>query len=397
MDANLKMGKPAVTPKPDEWDVRGHLAASLTFWHRLKGEEADELVAALQSWATPAQPAPQGAAYAEPEFKMGRGYIERSIGGVAYREGWVDALEALRASHGQAPAGAAPDEQMIAEYGIKASRMMARDLTRFDAACEVDKYLREQGAPGYYRHRMSIILFGNVEGTEASRSPENSEPAPTAQAAPAAGAWIERWHGSGGKDGYEGWSIVNQEGRGLVAYLGRNVESGAVTEIVMAHNATLASPTAQVAQVAPAGTTLPEGWVSLTITHEGQHTEEIAYGPQRMMDRLGKWLCKYFAKTAAPAQMPDLQPLHNLLYLAQRQNALGAMRCAVTEARLELAKVRDAVATPTVQFEDPKVQIVYAILCENAKPPEGEHWEGFAARRIVDALFKESVRDGQNH
>lgn len=57
---------------------------------------------------TPAQPAaPQGVAYAElPEFKMGRGYIERSIGGVAYREGWVDALEALRASHGQAPAGA---------------------------------------------------------------------------------------------------------------------------------------------------------------------------------------------------------------------------------------------------------------------------------------------------
>lgn len=78
------------------------------------------------------------------------------------------------------PAGAGePDEQMIAEYGIKASRMMARDLTRFDAACEVDKYLREQGAPGYYRHRMSIILFGNVEGTEASRAPDTSDPQPT--------------------------------------------------------------------------------------------------------------------------------------------------------------------------------------------------------------------------
>ena len=65
-----------------------------------------------------------------------------------------------------------------------------------------------------------------------------------------AGAWIERWYGSGGKDGYEGWSIVNKEDRGLVAYLGRNVESGAVTEIVMAHNATLATTTAQ---AAPAG------------------------------------------------------------------------------------------------------------------------------------------------
>lgn len=36
-----------------------------------------------------------------------------------------------------------------------------------------------------------------------------------------------------------------------------------------------------------------------------------------------------------------LQPLHNLLYLAQRQNSLGAMRSAVGAARLELAKVRD--------------------------------------------------------
>ncbi|MBH0073899.1 hypothetical protein I6E78_18305, partial [Pseudoalteromonas sp. NZS127] len=78
----------------------------------------------------------------------------------------------------------------------------------------------------------------------------------TAQAAPAAGAWIERWYGSGGKDGYEGWSIVNKEGRGLVSYLGRNVESGAVTEIVMAHNATLAAPTAQAAPATTDFTTL---------------------------------------------------------------------------------------------------------------------------------------------
>ena len=94
----------------------------------------------------------------------------------------------------QAPAGAVPDDQMIAEYGRKASRMMARDLTRFDAACEVDKYLREQGAPGYYRHRMSIILFGNVEGTEASRAPENEapQPSPTPQAdsKPAQVLWV---------------------------------------------------------------------------------------------------------------------------------------------------------------------------------------------------------------
>ena len=37
-------------------------------------------------------------------------------------------------------------------------------------------------------------------------------------------------------------------------------------------------------------------------------------------------------------------------------------------------------------FDDPKVQAVYEILCNDEAPPKGEHWEGFMARRIVDAL-----------
>lgn len=37
-------------------------------------------------------------------------------------------------------------------------------------------------------------------------------------------------------------------------------------------------------------------------------------------------------------------------------------------------------------FDDPRVQAVYAILCDETPPPTGEHWEGFAARRIVAAL-----------
>ena len=51
---------------------------------------------------------------------------------------------------------------------------------------------------------------------------------------------------------------------------------------------------------APAGATLPDGWVPLMLTHEGQYPEEVAYGPQIMMDRLGKWLGKYFAQAARP-------------------------------------------------------------------------------------------------
>lgn len=40
-------------PAESDWDVRGHLATSLSFWHRLKNGEDDELVAAFRKWAPP--------------------------------------------------------------------------------------------------------------------------------------------------------------------------------------------------------------------------------------------------------------------------------------------------------------------------------------------------------
>lgn len=39
-------------------------------------------------------------------------------------------------------------------------------------------------------------------------------------------------------------------------------------------------------------------------------------------------------------------------------------------------------------FYDPRVQIVYRILCDtDTETPEGEHWEGFLARRSIKELF----------
>lgn len=86
---------------------------------------------------------------------------------------------------------------------------------------------------------------------------------------------------------------------------------------------------------------LPSGWVPLVITHEGQHPEEVAYGPQIMMDRLGKWLGKYFAKITAPTPTPDLQRLHDLLYTAQRTEG-EKQRIAITAARIELSNLSSA-------------------------------------------------------
>lgn len=45
------------------------------------------------------------------------------------------------------------------------------------------------------------------------------------------------------------------------------------------------------------------------------------------------------------------------------------------------------VPEPKVKWEDPHVKTVYDIICCDAMPNNPEqHWDGFAARRIVDAL-----------
>lgn len=46
------------------------------------------------------------------------------------------------------------------------------------------------------------------------------------------------------------------------------------------------------------------------------------------------------------------------------------------------------------KFEDARVQLVYQILCSDDHPDGDEHWEGFAARRIVSALSKPSTEQG---
>jgi phosphatidylethanolamine-binding protein (PEBP) family uncharacterized protein len=37
-------------------------------------------------------------------------------------------------------------------------------------------------------------------------------------------------------------------------------------------------------------------------------------------------------------------------------------------------------------WDDPRVQVVYALLCDWPDPPDGEHWEGWVARNIIAAL-----------
>lgn len=43
-------------------------------------------------------------------------------------------------------------------------------------------------------------------------------------------------------------------------------------------------------------------------------------------------------------------------------------------------------AGPAAEFNDPRVKMVYELLCGEEPPPPGQHWEGWVSRRIVDAL-----------
>lgn len=56
----------------------------------------------------------------------------------------------------------------------------------------------------------------------------------------------------------------------------------------------------------------------------------------------------------------------------------------IRSAIVSLPTLREDVTV--AEWEDPQVKAVYELLCDQTQPPADEHWEGFAARRIVAAL-----------
>ena len=68
-------------------------------------------------------------------------------------------------------------------------------------------------------------------------------------------------------------------------------------------------------KAAPTRTALPEGWTDCTIEFGNDGPEVVAYGPKRMMNRLAKWLGKYFAQVIADAA-PKAAPV---VWLSSKQ------------------------------------------------------------------------------
>jgi hypothetical protein len=54
---------------------------------------------------------------------------------------------------------------------------------------------------------------------------------------------------------------------------------------------------------------MPEGWVPLTIEYEPGYPEDAAFGPPIMMERLKKWLDKYYAMLRQPKPEVEAKPV----------------------------------------------------------------------------------------
>ncbi len=169
--------------------------------------------------------------------------------------------------------------------------------------------------------------------------------------------WVERWHGSGGKEFWEGWSILNAANREMIAHLGPDVDPDAVRGIVAAHNEALcgecagtggrwcpacagATPPAE-QQAAPKAApgeqnTVPaewleqayrEGWAACRDAETiGEEAEDWAFGNSTANSRV------IDAQQAAPPQQEAQEPAHPSCKSDMTVNG-GALKLALNVLR----------------------------------------------------------------
>jgi hypothetical protein len=95
---------------------------------------------------------------------------------------------------------------------------------------------------------------------------------------------------------------------------------------------------------------------------------------------------------AASLPSPDLQAFDSAvaeemaLVSHFRREAIEPCKRFAGNLRTRLAAPQGVQAEPKTQWGDARVQTVYEILCSQEVPPGDQHWEGWVARRIVDAL-----------
>ncbi|KEH14656.1 hypothetical protein GY15_04305 [Delftia sp. 670] len=152
---------------------------------------------------------------------------------------------------------------------------------------------------------------------------------------------------------------------------------------------------AQATPAAPVG--LPSGWVPCILTHDGQHPEEVAYGPQIMMDRLKKWLGRYFELLAQkvldePVHAEMLAALQavavDVVHVGAGENAISDAARAKVEAVLE----RIGAPWPSPEAAPTTPDDVLCYIRAAATLPERH---GFEVCRATDAGAMAVTGDGR--
>ena len=118
----------------------------------------------------------------------------------------------------------------------------------------------------------------------------------------------------------EGYAVESSTERGSVqiypaAALELVQEAQAEQSAVTSESGTPPAEQQAAPKAAPTRTALPEGWTDCTIEFGNDGPEVVAYGPKRMMNRLAKWLGKYFAQVIADAA-PKAAPV---VWLSSKQ------------------------------------------------------------------------------
>jgi len=134
---------------------------------------------------------------------------------------------------------------------------------------------------------------------------------------------------------------------------------------------------------------MPEGWVPLTITHEDSHPEEVAYGPQIMMDRLKKWLDKYFALRAVQGEPVVFD--REKRYIVFKLSDIG--RFLTGNQIASLYKMEDEIAQ--CRKDDGKATLK-CVVVESDWPEYGPTWQAIEDRvtgkSTHSAVVPEDVR-----
>lgn len=163
---------------------------------------------------------------------------------------------------------------------------------------------------------------------------------------------------------------------------------GCCREEMAAPGAAAAAPDHEVYLAATEPQSMPAGWVPLTIEWEAGYPEEVAFGPKRMMDRLGKWLDRHLRHLISESIATDWKPIMVACSRGQASVGHGAVWHTALDPKTEWTVLRptgDTIYSPSGLGGTPN------FLCE---APDGRR-DIFCGDSIAACLMERAARAAQ--